>query len=79
MSKQGLFYASDFLPTPFPPEVLFVVDHALDHGAHGDTADQLVPQWWQLGLDMHLHHQTGRGGHDHVLGLKTRTVEEQAT
>lgn len=32
------------LPTLFPPEVLFVVDHALDDGAHGDTADQLVPQ-----------------------------------
>lgn len=74
-SVERIFQASNFLPTLFPPEVLFVVDHALDHGAHGDTADQLVSQWWKLGAEVHLHVQNRRGGHDHILGLESERVD----
>lgn len=65
------------LPTPSPPEVLFIVDHALDDRAHGDTVNQLVPQWWKLRVKVHLQIQTRRSGHNHILGLKSQHTETE--
>lgn len=72
---ERIFQASNFLPTLFPPEGIFVVDHALDDGAHGHAADQLVSQRRKLGTEVHLHVQTRRGGHDHIPGLESERVE----
>lgn len=63
-----------FLHTLFSPEVLFVVHHALDDTAHWDTVDQLVPQWGQLGVKVHLQVQTRRSGHNHIFGLKQKQI-----
>lgn len=60
------------LPTLSPPEVLFVVDHALDDRAHGDTVNQLVPQRWKLRVEVHFQVQTRRSGHNHILGLRSQ-------
>lgn len=68
---------SRFLCTLFPPEVLFVVDHALDDGAHGDTVNQLVPQRGQLGVKVHLQIQTRRGGYDHIFCLRPTQKKER--
>lgn len=65
------------LLTLFPPEVVFIVDHALDDRAHGDTVNQLVPQWWKLRVKVHLQIQTRRSGHNHILGLKSQHTEAQ--
>lgn len=65
------------LPTLFPPEVLFIVDHALDDRAHGDTVNQLVPQWWKLRVKVHLQIQTRRSGHNPILGLRSPHTETE--
>lgn len=63
--------------TLFPPEVLSVVDHALDDGAHGHTVDQLVPQRGQLGVKVHLQIETRRRGYDHILRLRHTNTENK--
>lgn len=68
MCKDVFLYS---LPTLFPPEVVFIVDHTLDDRAHGDTVNQLVPQWWKLRVKVHLQIQTRGRGHNYILGLKS--------
>src|SRR4029434_8619969 len=52
-----------------PPEVLLVVDHALDDGSHGHPVDELVPQRGQLRAEVDLQVQPRRDGQDHILTL----------
>lgn len=63
--------------TPFPPEVLFIVDHALDDRAHGDPVNQLVPQWRKLRVKVHLQIQSRRCGQNHIFGLKSHSCTQK--